>query len=274
MRRFAALAALLVVLLAARTGAAPAIPAPQIPAETAIHLAAHRALYHMTLDQARSGDVVGATGTMGYEVIDACDGWAVRQRLDMTITNTDGQTIRMISDYATWESKDGLRFRFHVRQTTDSAVTSQTDGDAKLDRPGGPGVAHYTTPDVMTKPLPPGTLFPMAHTAAVIAAAAANRKHLGLPLFDGTDDTGAEDSSIVVIDWRKPQASVWPTLAALPSTRVHIAFFGMDSDSMTPDYEVAMRYWDNGVADDLTMDFGDFVMDAKMTNFTPLPRKC
>jgi hypothetical protein len=259
MRRSAALAALLVLLLVGRTGAAPAIPATPLPAEAAIHLAAHRALYKMTLDQARSGDVVGATGTMGYEVIDACDGWAVRQRLDMTITNTDGQNIRMISDYATWESKDGTRFRFHVRQTTDGAVTSQTDGDARLDRPGGPGVARYTTPEVMTKKLPAGTLFPMAHTA---------------PLFDGTDDTGAEDSSIVVIDWKKPQASRWPTLAALPSTRVHIAFFGMGSDSMTPDYEVAMRYWENGVADDLRMDFGDFVMDAKMTNFTPLPRKC
>jgi hypothetical protein len=273
MRLPAALAVLL-LLLAAPSAAAPTIPAPPIPPQAAIHLAAHRALYRLTLDRARSGDVVGATGTMGYEVIDACDGWAVRQRLDMTITNSDGQNIDMISDYATWESKDGLRFRFHVRQTTDGAVTSQTDGDARLERPGGPGVAHYTTPEVMTKKLPAGTLFPMAHTAAVISAAEADRKILNLPLFDGTDDTGAEDSSIIVIDWKKPQASRWPTLAALPSTRVHIAFFGMDSNSMTPDYEVAMRYWDNGVADDLTMDFGDFIMDAKMTNLTLLPRKC
>ena len=40
---------------------------------------------------------------MGYEVIDACDGWAVRQRLQMTVTNRDGQDIEMVSDYATWE---------------------------------------------------------------------------------------------------------------------------------------------------------------------------
>ena len=246
---------------------------PVWAAET-IHLAAHRALYRMTLDQSRSGDVVGASGTMGYEVIDACDGWAVRQRLDMTITNTDGQNIQMISDYATWESKDGLRFRFHVRQTTDGAVTSQTDGDAKLDRAGGAGVAHYTTPKQTTKQLPTGTLFPMAHTAALIAAAAEGKKYLTLPLFDGTDETGAESSSIVILDWRKPEESKWAALSQLPSTRVHIAFFGLDSDSMTPDYEVAMRYWENGVADDLRMDFGDFVMNAKMTNFAPQPRRC
>ena len=35
-----------------------------------------------------------------------------------------------------------------------------------------------------------------------------------------------------------------------------------------------MRYWENGVADDLRMDFGDFVMNAKMTNLAPQPRRC
>jgi hypothetical protein len=29
-----------------------------------------------------------------------------------------------------------------------------------------------------------------------------------------------------------------------------------------PTYQVGMRYWENGVADNLQMDFGDFVMDA------------
>ena len=152
--------------------------------------AAHRAIYTLTLSSSRGGEVVAATGTMGYEVIDACDGWAVRQRLSMTLTNTDGQDIQMVSDYATWESKDGLKFRFHMKQTTDSAVTSQTDGDAKLESRGGPGEAHYTVPEDTIKPLPPGTLFPMAHTSAILAGAQAGKKFLALPLFDGTDDSG------------------------------------------------------------------------------------
>jgi hypothetical protein len=56
---------------------------------------------------------------MGYEVADVCDGWATRQRLNMTITNADGQDTDMDSDYATWESKDGLSFRFHMVQKSD-----------------------------------------------------------------------------------------------------------------------------------------------------------
>jgi len=180
----------------------------------------------------------------------------------------------MVSDYATWESKDGLKFRFHMKQTTDTAVTSQTDGDAQLERTGGPGEAHYTVPSDTTKKLPPGTLFPMAHTSAILAAAESGKKFLALPLFDGTDDTGSEDSFIVVLDWKKPEANKYAFLSNLPSTRVRLAFFDHDAKSEVPTYQVGMRYWENGVADNLQMDFGDFVMDAKMADLTQLPHKC
>jgi hypothetical protein len=180
----------------------------------------------------------------------------------------------MVSDYATWESRDGLKLRFHMKQTTDTAVTSQTDGDAKLERTGGPGEAHYSVPSDTTKQLPAGTLFPMAHTSAILAAAQSGKKFLALPLFDGTDDSGAEDSSVVVLDWKKPEANKYPFLSNLPSTRVRLAFFDHESKGEVPTYQVGMRYWENGVADNLQMDFGDFVMDAKISELTPLPHKC
>jgi EipB-like len=272
MRVRAALAALLLTVHGGLAFAASS-PAP-IPPQAIAPLAAHHALYTLTLASGRDGDVVAAHGTMGYEVTDACDGWAVRQRLEMTITNSDGQDIQMTSDYATWESKDGLKFRFHMKQMTDTAVTSQTDGDASIERTGGPGQAHYTSPKDTTTPLPAGTLFPMVHTATIIAAAREGKKFLALPLFDGTDENGVEDSSIVILDWKPPLKTPYAALSELPSTRVRLAFFDRQPDSTTPNYEVAMRYWENGVADDMQMDFGDFVMNAKMSEFALQPRKC
>jgi hypothetical protein len=274
MRFSAALAALLVtsgVML--QPALAASAPAP-VPLSATNGLIAHRALYELTLDKAKSGEVVGARGTMGYEVTDACDGWAVRQRLRMTITNGDGQDIEMASDYTTWESKDGLRFRYHMRQTTDTAVTSQTDGEASLQKTGGPGEAHYTSPHENNSALPTGTVFPMAHTAAIIAAARDKKHFLSLPLFDGTDENGVEDSFIVVLDWKAPMPTKWPVLTSLSSTRVHLSFFDHQPTGVTPTYEVAMRYWENGVADTMRMDFGDFVMNAKMKELSPQPRKC
>lgn len=272
MRLRAALAALLLTAQSSLAFAASA-PAP-MPSLPVAPLAAHHALYTLTLGSGRDGDVVAAHGTMGYEVTDACDGWAVRQRLEMTITNSDGQDVQMTSDYATWESKDGLRFRFHMKQTTDTAVTSQTDGVAKLDSIGGTGEAHYTSPSDSVKKLPPGTLFPMAHTAAIIAGAREGKKFLALPLFDGTDEGGVEDSSIVILDWKPPFATKWPELNPLPSTRVHLAFFDHQANAQTPNYEVTMRYWENGVGDDMKMDFGDFVAHATMSEFALQPHKC
>lgn len=274
MRLPAALGALLLSsVFAVRLATAASAPAPSA-APNQSGLLAHKALYTLTLDSAKSGDVIAARGTMGYEVTDACDGWAVRQRLSMTVTNADGQDIEMSSDYATWESKDGLKFRYHMRQTTDTAVTSQTDGDAFLRNKGAPGEAHYTSPHDSISKLPAGTVFPMAHTAAIIAAARDKRRFISLPLFDGTDENGVEDSFIVVLDWKPPMPTKWPTLSLLPSTRVNIAFFDQGIEAITPSYEVAMRYWVNGVADNMRMNFGDFVMNAKMKDFVPQPRRC
>ncbi len=247
-----------------------------LAARVAAGLAAHRALYHLSLESARNGSVTAATGTMTYEVIDACEGWAVQQRLEISLTNRDGQDIQMVSDYATWEAKNGTKLRFRMRQSTDTATTQITEGEAVLDHAGGRGEVRYNKPAVATKPLPPGTLFPMWHTATIIAAAEQGKKFLALPLFDGTTDDGAQDTFVIVVNWHKPEAfRLAASLAKLPSGRVHVAFYDHAARKALPDYEVGMRYWENGVADDLRMDFGDFVMDGKLTQLklTP-PRHC
>ena len=240
----------------------------------AADLLAHRAMYNLKLDSQKHGDVQAAAGTMAYEMLDTCDGWASRQRLRMTITNAEGQDIEMLSDYTTFESKDGLTMRFRMRQTTDTAVTSDVEGAAKLDGPDAGGSAHYTLPHPTDTTLPKGTLFPTAHTAALLAAAASGKKFIALPLFDGTTEKGAQDSSVAILNWTGPKPSRWPDLAAEPSGKVHLAFFDHAASAQQPDYEVSMRYWANGVADDLAMDFGDFTMDGTLAEFTAIKPRC
>jgi hypothetical protein len=264
MRLRHALGGVAALALSSLLAAAPALSAD---------LAAHRALYALALQSAR-GDVTAASGTMAYEVIDACEGWAVRQRLRMVLTNRDGQDVEMLSDYTTYESKDGLKLRFRMHQTTDQSVTTDLAGDAALERPGGPGVATYTLPEAHTRDLPKNTLFPMAHTAAILEAAKAGKKFVALPLFDGTGPDGAQDSSVTVTSWSGPKTEKYPVLSSLGSGRVHVAFYDQNATSQEPDYEEGMRYWENGVADDLSMDFGDFVMTGKLQELTLPPKSC
>ena len=116
----------------------------------------------------------------------------------------------------------------------------------------------------------------MAHTAAIIAAAREGKKFLALPLFDGTDENGVEDSFIVILDWKQPFADQVAGCFRLCPARgctsgVLRSQAGQRSRRPT---RSAMRYWENGVADDMQMDFGDFVMNAKMKEFAPQPHKC
>lgn len=261
---------MLIVALVAGSAATAAGPGTI----TAQALIGHKAGYILSLERVRGADVVSATGTMGYDVVETCDGWAVRQKLSMVITNSDGQDIDLVSDYTTFESKDGLRLRFRMKQTTDDAVTSQTEGTASLRRTGGPGEVRYTMPKAMKLDLPAGTQFPMMHTLSLLNAAKEGRKFLSIPLFDGTGDGGAEDSSAVVLDWKQGAQTDHKLLSKLFSTRVRLAFFERKKPEFTPSYEVGIRYWENGVAEDMQMDFGDFVMRARMKEFVVQPRQC
>ena len=249
--------------------------APSFAADPAGHqLAAHRATYDLKL--AASKDVQAATGSMTYEFLDKCEGWATQQRLDMTVTNGEGQDIHMLSDYSTFESKDGLHMRYRMKQTTDTAVTSEVEGESSLQATGGAGTATYTLPHPATLPLPAGTLFPTAHTVALLVAAEGGVKFLVLPLFDGTSAKGPEDSSIVISAWTADSEALTkqPSLARLASGKFHIAFFDHGPEAVEPDYEVSMRYFSNGVADDLLMNFGDFSMAGNLKEFKLVPPTC
>jgi hypothetical protein len=270
---------LLTTLLVA--GAASLLAAQPRAAEPsgAEAMAAHRAGYRLTLDRARdNSNIVRAEGAMLYEVVDACDGWATRQRFTLTLTDRDGQEVETASDYSTYESKDGRRIRFSLTQTSQGAVSQRVAGEAEVMTQGG--TVRYTEPEAKEVPLPQGTLLPMQHTIRALAAARAGTRILVLPLFDGTNPDGAQDTTTVIAGWQGPQPNQrFPALAQLGSARMRIAFFDRDPASggggaNAPDYEVGLRYYANGVADDLNMDFGEFSVDGRMQELTLLPGGC
>ena len=238
-----------------------------LPLTAAAPLAAHHAVYTLTLDTSKAQEVIAAHGTMIFDVVDACTSWTTSQHLVIDLTNKDGQDVHMVTDYATLESKDGTHLDFHTKQVTDQATTEKIDGTATLSRPGGPGQAEFTGPEKKTVLLPEGTKLPMAHTAALLEAAATGHKFLSVPLFDGTGADGAQDTFVTIESWNKPSAVKWAALSPLYTARVHVAFFDRGSAAETPNYEIGMTYFANGVADTLAMNFGDFLMNGRLDQF-------
>jgi hypothetical protein len=238
---------------------------------SAAPLAAHHAVYKLSLDTTKEEGVLAATGTMTYDVLDTCSGWTTSQHLVIELTNKDGQDVHMVSDYATLESKDGTHLDFHTHEMTGQATTQQLDGSAVLDHSGGKGHADITAPDKSSVLLPIGTLLPMAHTSAIIDAAMAGRKFLSVPLFDGSGENGAEDTFVTIESWKPAAQQKFSALSSLPFGRVHVAFFDRTNDSETPTYEIGMKYFVNGVADAMVMNFGEFTMDGALDQFDLRP---
>jgi hypothetical protein len=281
--RFPALLALALILPATpglTQGAkdAPAATAPLAPL-TARALASHRGIYSLTLDRAReNAAIVDVSGAMVFEIIDACESWASRQRFTMTLRNREGTELETGSDYATLESMDGRNLRFSLTQMTQGAVKSRVAGQAELTADGS-GVARYSEPEVKELPIPPGTLLPNTHTIATLNAARAGQRLLVAPIFDGTTADGAQQTTTVMSPWQGPQPMPEaPSLSTLGSSRMRIAFFEPDGEqaggARTPSYEVSLRYFENGVADDMIMDFGDFTVRAKLMKLEEAPGGC
>ncbi|HYZ32166.1 MAG TPA: cell envelope integrity EipB family protein [Crenalkalicoccus sp.] len=268
---------LLLALAVAGAAGLPALPRAAEPGPEA--MAAHRAAYRLTLDHVREGsDIASARGAMLYEVVDACDGWATRQRLTLVLTNRDGQEVETASDYSTYETKDGHSIRFSLTQTSQGAVSQRVAGEAEVTPEGGR--VRYTEPATKEVALPRGTLLPMMHTIRALDTAREGRRMMVLPLFDGTNPDGAQDTTTIILGgWQAPQPNArFPALSTLGSARMRIAFFDRkesgDGGATTPDYEVGLRYFANGVADDLNMDFGEFVVNGAMEELTLPPHAC
>ncbi len=227
--RLSLVTALVALLLAPL---AQAQPVPQGERIEARHLAAHRAAYRLTLAQAREpGNIARAEGAMAYELIDACDGWATRQRFSLTLTDRDGTEVETASDYSTYESKDGRRLRFTLTQMTQGAVTARIAGEAEI-MADGTGVVRYTEPAAREERLPPGTMLPNSHTILTLNAARSGQRLVVGPLMDGTSEDGAQDTTTVLSAWDAPrEVEGFPMLSPLGSVRMRIAFFDRDAQS-------------------------------------------
>jgi hypothetical protein len=227
------------------------------------------------------GGVTGASGAMSYKFGDSCDGWTVENRTALTFSYSDGEPVSTTWDFVTWESKDGLRYRFRVRSTRDGVVSEEINGVARLDGHGKGGNVKFTQPEQKTMKLPKGTLFPTEHTIRLLESAERGERNLERVLFDGTAAEGPFNVNAIIgkalsankaISTAGLNPAINMALLAAPSWRMQMAFFVPDTTEPTPDYEVSLRYYQNGVADEVIQSFGTFSLKGTLEKLEMLPK--
>ena len=244
-------------------------------ASTEPHMTGQVAIYDLSLQKVRTHDVTGATGQMRFAVADGCSGWGTTQHMVLLIRNADGSLTKTVTDYVTWETKDGNTLTFNLSERdNDGKPVIDDAGTAIHAGADGSGTITYSTPANRVMTMPPGTLFPMAHTEAILDASTKGQKFISVPLFDGTTDDGAQHTFVVILGRGDHKAAPFPDLAKLTSTDVDIAFYERKNSDQNPDFRSQMRYYDNGVANNIMMDFGDFVLIGKLERLELPPSNC
>ncbi len=241
-------------------------------AQATPHLASHEAAYRLSLASAEPGSVVGAQGTMTYRMESTCAGWTLETRTRLILSYAQGRSVDNEWEYVAYEGQDGKDYNFFIRNKMEGRVVEVKEGRATV-----PGAAVFQQPEDAQAELAADTLFPSAHTLAILEAAEAGKKFVSRSVFDGTTPYGA---SLVTAFMGKElpagtKGELDNPLLDTPSWPMTIAFFPPegepDVDQDTPSYEVSVRYHDNGVAQDMVQDFGYFTLASKLTNLKALP---
>jgi hypothetical protein len=263
---------------------------PPAAAEARPGLAPHRAVYRVSLGSAASGSgVAGARGAMLYQFAEGCDGWTLENRVYLLMQYDEDDEVETTWEFASWEAKDGKSYRFRVRHNRNGEILEDIQGGATL-APGegakkgkggraarAGGVARFSRPAPRQVGLPPGSQFPTQHLKALLAAARGGERQLTRVVFDGSSlDNPYVVNAVIAKPARARGATAGPgPLAALGesrSWRMHLAFFPIGNKEPLPEYEIVVRYRDDGIAEEIRQDFGNFSLVLAPHQIEALPR--
>jgi hypothetical protein len=265
------------LVLALLTAAALHGQAQALAAKEPIKLAPHRAIYEMSLDDARSASgITGIDGRMVFEFTGSpCDGYSLNMRMVTQMTDSQGQTSLTDLRSSTWEQGNGAKFRFQSAQYVNDKLGDVTMGRATREKPDAAINVKLSQPVSAELNLPGQVLFPTQHTLALIDAAAAGKSVLQARFYDGSEkgrkvyDTTAFIGSRVEpgADKDKLEAAAKEKgLGDMESWPVSIGYFEPKDSDQTPSYQIDFRLYANGVSRDLRIDYGDFSIHGTLTS--------
>ena len=231
-------------------------------------LASHRAIYTLMLDSASGGSGVAAVrGEMAVDWSESCAGWTFEHKSVMDVIFAGRPPVRLTTSASTWEARNGREYRFVVNNLTNGKVAEKIEGRAVLEAPGGPGRAEFIAPRRMEMALPAGTSFPAAHSEFVLQLAGAKAPNMvSKVVFDGMTADGAFDIS-AALGRPKRGKSLSAAAAALENRRywpITLAYYPAGGFAVEPKHEMSMRLYDNGIADEMLLDIGQFVVRARI----------
>jgi hypothetical protein len=257
------------------SAALAAVTAPAGAAPLRNVIIPHRAIYDIGLERTDEGSgVSSASGRMVFEITgSACEGYKMRQRMVVNIGDEEGNIGLLDFQISTFESGDGGQYNFDSRTKVNAAVVESVEGEAR--RQGTAIEVKLKQPSEKTVKLDGAALFPSQHLQAIIDAANAEQNFLAVQLYEGAGTGEASDSVAAVIgDSRAGGGGL--LVSGVRHWPVSIGYFDEasgDSPALgeeLPSYQMSFTLYENGVTNNLIMDYGDYALSGSLTEIEPL----
>lgn len=255
-----------------------AVPVPASAQDAPVVLVPHRAIYDLTLGQARdTAQIASVRGRILYDFDgNACDGYTLQFRQVSELDSGEGKVSTSDLRSTTWEGGDAKRFKFTSQNFLNQNLIDSVDGHAEH---GASATAvDLEKPVQKTLDIDGAAVFPTQHMVRVIEAARAGKNVLDFPVFDGSDTGDKVYDTLTIIghklgaDDRRHDdaAAIEPKLATVPRWPVTISYFektkGQESAEQTPAYAIGFELYENGISRALSLDYNDFVVDGKLSS--------
>ena len=137
----------------------------------------------------------------------------------------------------------------------------------------------------MSKPQPAkfdvsmDVVFPTAQLLQIIKAAQAGEATFGVKIFDGSDPEGKVYDTLTVIGHASDApinddaATKSEALKGINHWPVAVSYFDPEKKDGTPNYVLSFDLFANGVSGNLKLDYGDYVLNGKLSKFEPIAQK-
>ena len=255
-------------------------------AAKSVNLAPHIAIYDLTLKSSRGKRALESVrGRIVYDFSgSSCEGYALQFRQVTELDSGEGKVALSDLRTATWEEGEGKSFLFKSQNYMDSKQIGDVDGRA--DRASSNVAVRLNKPE--DKKFDAGkVVFPTEHMRLLIEAAHAGKSLLEVAVYDGSEQGEKIYQSLSVIGRRiepdrKPEdaAADKDALSGLARWPVTISYFDKlekkadaEPGEQTPIYAISFEMYENGISRALRLDYGDFVIDGKMSSLEVKPVK-
>jgi len=246
----------------------PFIISPAFADDAGMRLLGHRAVYELTFDSARTNSgVVGADGRYVFDLEDACEGYALNERLVVNIARTED---RVLTDYrlSAFESTDGASYRFSTETQFNGVTGQEASGNLTIDTDGQSATVDYAKAE--DKDFDEPILTPVAHVRGVLEAARAGEDRHAAMIFDGDVDGPIyyAVTRIAAVD-TGTEVEGAETLNDTAQWKIDSAYYPPAKDGegegATPEFSFSATMFDNGVMADLRLDYGEFALKATLS---------